>query len=134
MYKTILIPLALDQGHAPRAFELARKIKAEDGKIIAVHVIDKVPNFAKLYITPENEEKIEAAAKQAIIDRIGEQRDAEAVVLSGHPGRTVTEYAEKIGADCIIAGSHKPNLSDFFLGSTAARIMRYAKCSVHILR
>ncbi len=134
MYQTILIPLALDQGHAPRAFELARRLKSEGGKIVAVHVIEKVPNFASLYISSENESKIEEAAKQAIIDRIGEQGDAEAVVLSGHPGRTVTDYAEEIGADCIIAGSHKPNLTDFFLGSTAARIMRYAKCSVHILR
>ena len=137
MYKTILIALALDQGHAPRAFELARKLKSEGGKLVAVHVIDKVPNFANLYLSSENEQderKIEDAAKQAIIDRIGEQRDAQAIVLSGHPGRTVTDYAEKIGADCIIAGSHKPNVTDFFLGSTAARIMRYAKCSVHILR
>ena len=29
---------------------------------------------------------------------------------------------------------HHPGLSEFFLGSTAARIMRYAKCLVHILR
>ncbi len=137
MYKTILVPLALDQGHAPRAFELARRLKSEGGKIVAVHVVEKVPNFANLYLAADyefDERKIAEAAKQAIIDRIGEQKDAEAKVLIGHPGRTVTEYAEQIGADCIIAGSHKPNLTDFFLGSTAARIMRYAKCSVHILR
>jgi len=134
MYKKILIALALDQGHAPAAFELARKLRSEGGEIVAVHVIEKVPNFANLYITPDNEENIEKAAKQAIIDRIGEQKDAESVVLIGHPGRTVTDYAETIGADCIIAGSHKPNVTDFFLGSTAARIMRYAKCSVHVLR
>ena len=134
MYNTILIALALDQGHAPRAFEVARKLRSEGGKLVAVHVIEKVPNFANYYIAPGNEEKIKASATEAIFERIGPQADAEAVVLSGHPGRTVTEYAEKIGADCIIAGSHKPNLTDFFLGSTAARIMRYAKCSVHILR
>jgi len=134
MYKTILVALALDQGHAPRAFELARRLRAEGGKIVAVHVIEKVPNFANYYITSSNEDEIRKSAEQAIIERIGPQKDAEAVVLSGHPGRTVTEYAEKIGADCVIAGSHKPNLSDFFLGSTAARIMRYAPCSVHILR
>lgn len=134
MYKKILIPLALDQGHAPRAFELARKLRAEGGEIVAVHVIEKIPNYANYYISEKNEKKIEETARQAIIDRIGEQKDAEAVVLSGHPGRTVTDYAEKIGADCIIAGSHKPDLTDFFLGSTAARIMRYAQCSVHILR
>jgi len=138
MYQTILIALALDQGHAPRAFELARRLKAEGGRIVALHVIDRIPNFASLYLSaaqiPNSEEKIVQAARQAIIDRIGDQQDAEVVVLSGHPGRTITDHAAKIGADCIIAGSHKPNLTEFFLGSTAARIMRYAKCSVHILR
>ncbi len=134
MYKTILIALALDQGHARRAFELARKLKSEGGKLVAVHVIENLPASAKAYISAEDEERMEQTAMQAIIDRIGEQKDAEAVVLRGHPGRTVTAYAEKIGADCIVAGSHKPDLTDIFLGSTAARIMRYASCSVHILR
>ena len=134
MYKKILIALALNQGHAPRAFELARKLKTEDGELVAVHVIENIPASAKTYVSDDAEEKMEQTARQSIIDKIGKQKDAEAVVLRGHPGSTVTEYARKIGADCIIAGSHKPDLTDFFLGSTAARIMRYAHCSVHVLR
>ncbi len=134
MYKTILIALALDQGHAPRAFELARKLRSDGGKLVAVHVIENLPSSAKMYISEEHEKKMEQTARQGIIDRIGEKKDAEAVVLRGHPGRTVTDYAEEIGADCIIAGSHKPGLTDFFIGSTAARIMHHANCSVHILR
>lgn len=134
MYEKILVALALDQGHASRAFEVARSLRSEGGQLVAVHVIEQVPNFANYYITPGNEQEVEEAAKQALVERIGPQEDAETVVLRGHPGRTVTEYAGSIGADCIIAGSHKPNLTDFFLGSTAARIMRYARCSVHILR
>jgi len=114
--------------------EIARRLKAEDGKIIAVHVIDEIPSFAKYYLTSDKEEEINAAAKKAIEERIGDEQDAEAVVLTGHPGRTVTDYAEEIGADCIIVGSHKPEIADFLLGSTAARIVRHAPCSVHVLR
>jgi nucleotide-binding universal stress UspA family protein len=134
MYKTILLPLALDQGHGQRSMEIARRLKAEDGKIIAVHVIDEIPSFAKYYLSSNKEEEINAAAKEAIEERIGDAQDAEAVVLTGHPGRTVTDYAEEIGADCIIVGSHKPEIADFLLGSTAARIVRHAPCSVHVLR
>ena len=134
MYNTILLPLALDQGHGHRAMEIAGRLRAEGGKIIAVHVIDQVPSFAKYYLTSDKEEEIHQAAKKALAERIGAEKDAEAVVLTGHPGRTITDYAEKVGADCIIVGSHKPDVKDFFLGSTAARIMRYAKCSVHVLR
>ena len=71
MYKTILIALALDQGHAPHAFEAARKLKSEGGKIVAVHVVEKVPNFTNLYLASDmehDEEKIAEAAKQAIIE------------------------------------------------------------------
>jgi nucleotide-binding universal stress UspA family protein len=141
MYNTILLPLALDQGHGHRAMKIARKLKAEGSKIVAVHVLDQIPGFASYYMSPDNEKmpadiekEIHESAKKAIAERIGAEKDAEIVLLTGHPGRTITDYAEKIGADCIIVGSHKPEMKDFFLGSTAARVMRYAPCSVHVLR
>ena len=133
MYNKILLPLALDQGHAARMMELANKLKSEGGEIIAVHVIDQIPGFANYYISAENKENIQKAAEKALQERIGD-KDVSAVVLAGHPGRTVTDYAEEVGVDCIIVGSHKPGVKDFFLGSTAARIMRYARCSVHVVR
>ena len=138
MYKTIVIPLALDQGLAPRLLELARLLKDEDGRLVAVHVLDHVPKYASYYLgddaSTDKQNEILAAAKQGVVDRIGTQEDAEVVVLTGHPGRSITDYAQKIGADCIIVGSHRPDLTDFFLGSTAARIVRYSQCSVHVLR
>ncbi|MBT3764767.1 MAG: universal stress protein [Rhodospirillaceae bacterium] len=46
----------------------------------------------------------------------------------------IADHTTKIGADCTIVGSHKRELKDYFLGSTAARIVRHAPCSVHVLR
>ena len=134
MYNTILVPLSLDHGHGARTLEIARRLRSEDGKIIAVHVIEQIPGFAGLYVTDKNDQEIRKLAENGIAQRIGERKDADAVVLVGHPGRTITDYSEKIGADCIIVGSHKPGLKDFLLGSTAARIVRHAPCSVHVLR
>jgi nucleotide-binding universal stress UspA family protein len=134
MYKKILVSLALDHGHGYRAIEIARRLLTEGGEIVAVHVLEQVPGFASLYVTDKNDQKIRNLAEDGIAERIGEVKDAEAVVLVGHPGRTITDYAEKIGADCIVVGSHKPGLQDFFLGSTAARIVRHSPCSVHVLR
>jgi nucleotide-binding universal stress UspA family protein len=134
MYNSIIIALALDQGHGVRAMELAQKLRSKKSKIIAIHVIDQIPSYAKYYMTADNKGNIEKAALKAIDERLGKDKNAEALVLTGHPGRTITDYAQKIGADCIIVGSHKPGLKDFFLGSTAARIVRYSKCSVHVLR
>jgi hypothetical protein len=33
--------------------EIARRLRAEDGKIIAVHVFDKIPSFASYYMSPD---------------------------------------------------------------------------------
>jgi len=134
MYKTIIATLGLSHGHGARALEAARKLLDDDGRIVAVHVLEPVPGFAKNYLPPDHEEQARAGAELAMSERVGDAKDAELVILSGYPGRAITEYAEKIGADCIIVGSHKPDLQDFLLGSTAARVVRHAPCSVHVLR
>ncbi len=134
MYKKIIVALGLSHGHGITGLEMARRLRAEDGKIVALHVLEPVPGFASNYLPPDHGSEVRKAAEAAIRERVGEQADAEVVVLSGHPGRTITEYAEDVEADCIIVGSHKPELKDYLLGSTAARVVRHAPCSVHVLR
>jgi nucleotide-binding universal stress UspA family protein len=46
----------------------------------------------------------------------------------------ILTHADKIGADLIIVASHKPNVGDYLLGSTAARIVRHASCSTLVVR
>ena len=134
MYKKIIAALGLSHGHGVTALDMARRMRAENGTIIALHVLEPVPGFASNYLLPDHESQIQTAAEAAIRERVGEPADAKVVVLSGYPGQTITEYAEEVGADCIIVGSHKPELQDYLLGSTAARVVRHAPCSVHVLR
>jgi nucleotide-binding universal stress UspA family protein len=134
MYKKIIVALSLEHGYGERAIKTARKLKAENGKIIAVHVFEPVNSSVNVYLPKEHVKSVRKAAKEDIVKKIGTEKDVEAVVLTGHSGRAITDYAEEIGADCIVVGSHKPGLQDFFLGSTAARIVRHAPCSVHVLR
>ncbi len=134
MYSKILVALALDHGYGLNALELARTLRAQDGEIIAVHVDEPVHHSVSSYIPSEYIKKTRKSSKKEILKRIGGEKDVEAYVIVGHAGRAITDYAEEIDADCIIVGSHQPGLKDFFLGSTAARVIRYAKCSVHVLR
>lgn len=64
----------------------------------------------------------------------GEVLDRLRRALMLRAGRVITEYANKSDIDCVVIGSHKPGLRDYFLGSTAARVVRHAKCAVHVLR
>ncbi len=134
MYKKIIAALGLSHGHGVTALEAARLLKSEGGSIIALHVLEPVPGFASYYLPEGHESTIRKDAEAAIRERVGAPADAEVVVLSGTPGPTITEYAEEVGADCIIVGSHKPELQDYLLGSTAARVVRHAPCSVHVVR
>ncbi|MFY0691751.1 MAG: universal stress protein [Paracoccaceae bacterium] len=59
---------------------------------------------------------------------------AEALVLKGHTARTIIDHTTGNAVDCIVTGSHKPDLRDCLLGSTAGRVMRHAPCAVHVQR
>ena len=90
--------------------------------------------MVKYYLPEGHEEEVKKAALDQVRERIGEKGDAEAVVLFGHPGRLIPDYAKEVGADCIVVGSHKASLGDYLLGSTASRIVFHAPCAVHVLR
>ena len=133
MYNRILIASALDQGFSDRALQVAKSLITENGSITAAHVIEPVNNVVQSFVSEEAQSKAYDKIKKMLTERCNDVAiDSE--ILYGQAGREITQYAEKIGADCIIIGSHKPGLEDFFLGSTSARIVRHSKCAVHVLR
>ena len=133
MYNKILIASALDQGFSKKALDTAKLLISENGKIIAAHVMEPVNNVVQSFVTEEAKSKAYDKVKSVMAERCNDEV-IESEILYGQAGREISKYAEKIGADCIIIGSHKPGLEDFFLGSTSSRVVRHAKCSVHVLR
>ena len=134
MYSKIIVSLALDHGISEQALKVARQLKSDGGQIIAVHVYEPLQGSVSTYVTEEIVADAIQRAKDALAERVGDASDAEGVLLKGHSGRAITDYAKEIDADCIVIGSHKPGLSDYFLGSTAARVVRHAPCAVHVIR
>ncbi len=47
---------------------------------------------------------------------------------------SILAAAEAHGADLIILASHIPDFSNYFIGATADRVVRHAKCSVLVDR
>lgn len=133
MYKNILVPIALDHDHASTgSLEIAHKLLAKGGSITLLHVVEAIPAYVAQYLPEGQAKKNRALASEAlgVIAAKGEK----AVVVSGHAGTTITEYAEEHGVDLIVIASHRPGLQDYFLGSTAARVVRHAPSAVHVLR
>ena len=55
-------------------------------------------------------------------------------VRQGGVYHEVLEEAKAIGADLIVMSSHRPAMRTYFLGSNAGHVVRYAKCSVLVVR
>ena len=134
MYKKIILSMALDQGFGPRAIDQAKRLLDKGGEIIAVHVYEPPQGSVKTYLPEDAVANALKSVKKSMAERLKDTPEIKPVLLEGHSGLTITNYAKQIGADCIIVGSHKPGLADYFLGSTAARVVRHAPCSVLVLR
>ncbi|WP_172298437.1 universal stress protein [Pseudoruegeria sp. HB172150] len=135
MYKHILIPVALDHEHTPEeAVGVAKSLLSEGGKITALHVMEPLPGYAAQYLPAESHDTRVANQRKRMQEAFGEGTEVEMAVLSGQPGRSIVEYAAEKGVDLIVIASHRPGLQDYFLGSTAGRVVRHAQCCVHVLR
>ncbi len=134
MYSKIIVALSLDHGISETALAKAKVLRDPGGEIIAVHVHELPSGMAGAYSSAEDIERSRKTAQQRLDERVRDVPEARAVMINGHSGRSIADFAREQNADCIIMGSHKPGLGDYFLGSTAARVVRYAHCSVIVLR
>ncbi|WP_040818828.1 universal stress protein [Litoreibacter arenae] len=135
MYKHILVPVVFDEDHDTQAsFEIARTLADDGAKFTVIHVLEAVPAYFTAEIPSKLLEKSHDDAAKSLAQRAKSLPGASPVLISGHAGRTLVEYAEEHDVDCIVIASHRPGFGDLFLGSTAARVVRHAKCSVHVIR
>ncbi len=137
MYKNILV--AVEPTHTAKhedALKLALHL-AEDvnSQVTALTVIEPAPNYLGPSDTNRKHEiKAGEAAMAALRTFVGPISEIKTVVLHGSAGTEILKYAKEKHIDCIVIASHKPGLSDYFLGSTAARVVRHASCCVHVMR
>ena len=136
MYKTILVPI--DMAHVAKGkanIELAAQHAAAGARIILLNVIEDIPNWAAVELPAgllDKSRKSSLSELKAIATATGMEMEVE--VHSGHSYNTILEVAEEKNADLIIIASHRPGLQDYFLGSTAAKVVRHANCSVLVVR
>ncbi|MCH8466438.1 MAG: universal stress protein [Roseinatronobacter sp.] len=138
MYSSIIIAAALfNEGATTRAaLKKARTLLDDGGKVTLVHVIDEVPGYVAASIPKEHmaARRRDVDAQLAAIAAEAEGMTVETVIREGQPSASILGAAQEAGADLIMIASHKPGLSDYFIGSTAARIVRHAPISVLVTR
>ncbi len=136
MYNKILVPV--DMAHLAESdaiIEIAKEHAAENSRIVLLHVIENIPNYAAIELPADFREKAMAGVTkelQALAEKNGV--DADVDVRYGHSYNTILDVSESIEADLIIITSHRPGLKDYFIGSTASRVVRHAPSSVLVVR
>ena len=134
MYTKILVPMALDHGVSPQTLDVANALCAPDGQIIALHVYEAPQGSVSVYLDEAIVREGFENARRVMDEKLKGQPRITPEVIKGHTARTILDFARDHGVDCIVIGSHRPGLSDYFLGSTASRVVRHAPCAVHVHR
>lgn len=136
MYKTVIIPI--DISHADRVkpmIEAAKQLGEKDTKYVLTSVIENGPTYVEAQIPAEIREKLNADVREQLEAIASESGlGPEIDVRNGQPANEILALANEKGADVIVVASHQPGFGDFLIGSTAARVVRHASCSVHVLR
>jgi len=140
MYKKILVPVDVaDIDLAKPAIETACTLaKSSGGSVRLINVLPMTPVMLAEYVPPDFDTQQRKTAEEALNALAANCALAPAQISStvrqGGIYHEVLEEAKAMGADLIVMSSHRPAMRTYFLGSNAGHVVRYAKCSVLVVR
>jgi len=136
-YQNILIavdpenPTKVDQ-----AIAIAKQLKSDEGQITLVTAITSIPYYVTEHLPAglleQNRKEAEFRLKEYVT--IGSKVKTLAISSPASAGAALVDFASDKKVDLVIVASHRPGLKDYFLGSTAGRVVRHSPCAVHVIR
>jgi nucleotide-binding universal stress UspA family protein len=136
MYKRVLVPVDLGHGGvAAHILRVARWLAGRDGEITLIHVMDRPPAYVTAQIPAEILGGHRAEVRSQLEALAAADGGAARVLLvDGNAASEILAAAEELAVDAIVLGSHRPDYRDYLIGSTAARVVRHAACTVVVER
>jgi nucleotide-binding universal stress UspA family protein len=139
MYNSILVPIDLaDTDLAKPAIKTAVTLSDPSGIVRLVTVVPSTPVMLAEYVPADFDAQQRTSAEEALAIIAGESSLPPSrisyVVRQGGIYHEVLEEAEARKTDLIVMTSHRPAMRTYFLGSNAGHVVRYAKCSVLVVR
>jgi nucleotide-binding universal stress UspA family protein len=99
-----------------------------------VHVLDTSHLLDSAVMDESSQAELKRRA-QELVERVAHQVHGKPVLLEGDPKAAIADYAKQAGADFVVVGPHEQSgIARFLLGSVAKAILRYAPCSVEVVR
>ena len=143
MYKKILVAIDLaDPDLAKPAVVTALMMAGQsEAAIRFVNVLPLTPVMLAEYVPPDFEMQQRKASEDALSIVVKETglnpERVSSTVRQGGIYQEILEEAHNLNADLIVMSSHRPQkhaMRNYFLGSNAGHVVRYAKCSVLVVR
>jgi nucleotide-binding universal stress UspA family protein len=140
VYRRILVPIDLsDVELAKPAIATAVMMANEsNGALRLVNVLPMTPAMLAEYVPPDFEAQQRTSAEEAIAIVAQETglapNKVSAVVRQGNVDREILDEAKAMNADLIVMSSHRTGVRTYFSGSNAGHVVRYAACSVLVVR
>ncbi|WP_104667687.1 universal stress protein [Ensifer adhaerens] len=140
MYKKIIVPIAMDQlEHGESVLGIAEKLVDEGGEIVLLNVVEDLNAYAQGYMIVDFPlEMVEESRKQAkkTLDDMKAKHgiNGRVEIRTGGAAGTINAFASEENADLVIIASHRPGLIDYFIGSTASRVVSHCPCAVLVDR
>jgi len=140
MFKSILVPVDLsDTELAKASIETAVALaRASSGRVRLLNVLPLTPIALTQYVPADFEEQQRRSSEEAMNIIAGESGlDESHISIGVRQGgiyHEILEEAKTMGADLIVMSSHSPGVRTYVLGSNAAHVVRYARCSALVVR
>jgi universal stress protein G len=140
MFKSILVPIDLaDTDLAKPAIATAATLsQTYDGVVRLLNVLPMTPVMLAEYVPADFDSQQRQSSEEALAivaeeSGINPQRIS-SVVRQGGIYHEILQEAAAVKADLIVMTSHRPAMRTYFLGSNAGHVVRYATCSVLVVR
>ena len=131
------ILLAMDTSPASKAAldEIAARQWPAGSSFKVLSVVEPSHLWTTSEVPQEAARRAEEVVQSGAEQLCSKGHEAAGTVLSGDPKAVILDQARSWGADFIVVGSHGGSaITRLILGNVAANILRYAPCSVEIVR
>jgi nucleotide-binding universal stress UspA family protein len=140
VFRQVLVPIDLaDPDLATPSIETAvTLVRASGGSVRLLNVLPVTPLMLAEFVPADFDDQQRQTAMEAL-DIVAKEcgldpRHVSVTVRQGGVYHEIIEEATAIAADLIVMSSHRPGRRSYFLGSNAAHVVRYATCSVLVVR
>ncbi|WP_425908776.1 universal stress protein [Nitrobacter sp. TKz-YC02] len=141
MFKSILVPIDLTNTDLakPAVATAVLLSQTSNGTIRLLNVLHMTPVMLTEYV-PADFDMLQRQSSQEALAIVAREVDIEpsrisSVVRQGSSVyHEILEESQAVDADLIVMASHRPAMKTYFLGSNAGYVVRYASCSVLVVR